>query len=296
MEGENSNQNTAAFFEQLKIQPLQPAGRITDESIARTQERINTTINPVNAPTTTPVPVNANVPVNTNSPAVTPVAVSSATVTNRLVDRTTYSAEIRTAMQTRSQREAFINQNRRIPITTTTPGPGGSVTFASTIPASFVSRNPATGVAQLNGNLTTVANTSNVANFNLRNTLLTQTSNGNFLLTQSFVPKERENRFTQRYYIQGDYGDRFNNRGTGAMLTLRFSGGRTSIDVGGFHNNVSAGVTLTRDTSTPAPVVRPLTAVDIDQSVRLNPTNAETNSPINTTTPTVERPITPPIR
>jgi hypothetical protein len=268
MQEEQNISANETFIRSLNIQPLRVEANITlQESINNTRNRIADSINNRGTTTETTV-VDDNI-----------TAAQSASIPNRLIDRNTNANEVADSTRTPAQRASFANQYRRIRVNDVSQRANGEMIFTSAIPPSFITRNPTTGIIQLNGNLTTVANTSNVANYNLRNTNLTQLPDGTFNLTQTFAPKTRDTSFRQRYYLQTDFGNNYNNRGVGVMLSLNISGGRTSLNLGPVYNQFSAGVSLTRDTSSALPIARPLTAVDIEQSIRL--TNIQITGMVN---------------
>jgi hypothetical protein len=266
MDPEQNITTNEAFVRSLNLQPIRVTNNLFQNSITDTRNRILDTINNGTTNTETAVVENND------------AALQSTAIPNRLVDRNTNANEVADSTRTPAQRAAFVQQYRRIRVSNVSQSANGDMIFTSVIPASFITKNPTTGVLQLNGNLTTVANTSNVANYNLRNTRLTELPDGTFNLSQTFSPKKSDTSFRQRYYLQSDFGNNYSNRGAGVMLSLNFSGGRTSINLGPVYNQFSAGVSLTRDTTNMLPVARPLTAVDIEQSIKLtdNSTQAAT--------------------
>ena len=269
MDPEQNITTNEAFVRSLQLQPIRVTDNLFQNSITDTRNRIADTINNNNSQTT----------VVENSTT----TLQNTAIPNRLVDRNTNANEVADATRTPAQRASFVEQYRRIRVSDVAQSANGDMVFTSVIPPSFITKNPTTGVAQLNGNLTTVANTSNVANYNLRNTMLTQLPDGTFNLKQTFAQRKSDTSFRQRYYLQSDFGSNYSNRGLGVMLSLNISGGRTSINLGPVYNQFSGGVSLTRDTNNTLPVARPLTAVDIEQSIKLTNTNTQATSVQNNT-------------
>jgi hypothetical protein len=261
MDPEQNITTNEAFVRNLQLQPIKVSNTLFENSITDTRSRITDTINKNNSQTSV---------VENNT-----IASQSTAIPNRLVDRNTNANEVADSTRTPAQRASFVEQYRRIRVSDVSQSANGDMVFTSVIPPSFITKNPITGVIQLNGNLTTVANTSNVANYNLRNTRLTELPDGTFNLNQTFSPKKSDTSFRQRYYLQSDFGSNYSNRGLGVMLSLNISGGRTSINLGPVYNQFSGGVSLTRDNNNTLPVARPLTAVDIEQSIKLNNTNTQ---------------------
>ena len=261
MDPEQNITTNEAFVRSLQLQPIRVTDNLFQNSITDTRNRIADTINNNNSQTT----------VVENSTT----TLQNTAIPNRLVDRNTNANEVADTTRTPAQRASFVEQYRRIRVSDVAQSANGDMVFTSVIPPSFITKNPTTGVAQLNGNLTTVANTSNVANYNLRNTMLTQLPDGTFNLKQTFAQRKSDTSFRQRYYLQSDFGSNYSNRGLGVMLSLNISGGRTSINLGPVYNQFSGGVSLTRDTNNTLPVARPLTAVDIEQSIKLTNTNTQ---------------------
>ena len=269
MDPEQNITTNEAFVRSLQLQPIRVTDNLFQNSITDTRNRIADTINNNNSQTT----------VVENSTT----TLQNTAIPNRLVDRNTNANEVADTTRTPAQRASFVEQYRRIRVSDVAQSANGDMVFTSVIPPSFITKNPTTGVAQLNGNLTTVANTSNVANYNLRNTMLTQLPDGTFNLKQTFAQRKSDTSFRQRYYLQSDFGSNYSNRGLGVMLSLNISGGRTSINLGPVYNQFSGGVSLTRDTNNTLPVARPLTAVDIEQSIKLTNTNTQATSVQNNT-------------
>lgn len=261
MDPEQNITTNEAFVRSLQLEPIRVSNNLFQNSITDTRNRIADTINNTNTQNT--------VVENNNT------AIQSAAIPNRLVDRNTNANEVADSTRTPAQRATFVEQYRRIRVNNVSQSANGDMVFTSVIPPSFISKNPTTGVLQLNGNLTTVANTSNVANYNLSNTRLTELPDGTFNLSQTFAQRKSDTSFRQRYYLQSDFGSNYSNRGLGVMLSLNISGGSTSINLGPVYNQFSGGVSLTRDTNNTLPVARPLTAVDIEQSIKLTNTNTQ---------------------
>ncbi len=274
MDSEQNITTNEAFVRSLNLQPIKASDNLLQNSITDTRSRITDTINNINSQTT----VLENNDTNLQSTA----------VPNRLVDRNTNANEIADATRTPAQRASFVEQYRRIRVSNVSQSANGDMVFTSVIPSSFITKNPTTGAIQLNGNLTTVANTSNVANYNLSNTKLTELPDGTFNLTQTFAQKKSDTSFRQRYYLQSDFGSNYSNRGLGVMLSLNISGGRTSINLGPVYNQFSGGLSLTRDTNNTLPVARPLTAVDIEQSIKLTNTNTQSTTVLNNNNATTQ--------
>jgi hypothetical protein len=269
----DAENNDRLFIENCKLHPIKVSETFLNLRVSSLQERINATNAAMNEGKV--LPVNDTTVLQTDN-------TTSTAVVNRQITRDEYFDEIFSA-KNREPIQVVTEKYKKLNINEVSRGLSGDVTFTSVIPPKLTRLNAITGKYELDGSLTTVANTSNVANYDLRSTQLSQRTDGNFILTQSYRPKSTSSdKNLIGGYAQMDFGKQAEQRGLGVMFKLTIGGGKTTFGLGPVYNQFSGGISVTRQKGEALPLPKPLNASDV--TLVFTKTNTQESNLQNTTT------------